>query len=52
MIIYLFFFFLRQKLVERECESALQHLRGQIVDISQEAFEIRVTFELQMSMRK
>lgn len=32
---------------ERECETALQRLRGENADISQEAAEIRVSFETQ-----
>ena len=37
---------------KKECEAALQHLRGQNADITPKAIEIRVTFGLQISMRK
>ncbi|XP_050252618.1 sugar transporter ERD6-like 5 isoform X3 [Quercus robur] len=36
---------------KKECEAAIQHLRGQNADITPEATEIRVNFGLQMSMR-
>ena len=46
-------FFFKAKIGQKkECEYALQHLRGHSVDISQVAFETRVTFRLQTSMRK
>jgi SP family sugar porter-like MFS transporter len=37
---------------EKECEAALQRLRGENADISQEAAEIRVTSSLHTSMRE
>ena len=37
---------------KKECEAALQHLKGQNADITPKATEIRVTFGLHMSMRK
>ena len=37
---------------KKECEAALQHLKGQNADITPKATEIRVTFGLQMSIRK
>lgn len=35
---------------EKECEASLQRLRGKNTDYSQEAAEIKVSFELNTSM--